>query len=84
VKHHIENYDGQFPLWVICELFTFGMISYFYNDLTTEDKKKFVGAEYKEMVSWLRCCTDLRNICAHYVRLYYRIFSAMPSGFSIF
>ena len=21
VKHHIDNYDGQFPLWVISELF---------------------------------------------------------------
>lgn len=83
VKHHMEHYDGQFPLWVICELFTFGMLSYFYNDLTTADKKSFAGADYKEMVSWLRCCTDLRNICAHYGRLYFRIFSAMSSGFII-
>lgn len=59
------------------------MLSYFYNDLTTADKKTFAGANYKEMVSWLRCCTDLRNICAHYGRLYYRIFSAMPTGFRI-
>lgn len=28
VKHHIENYDGVFPIWVICELFTFGALSY--------------------------------------------------------
>lgn len=83
VKHHIEHYEGKFPLWVICELFTFGMLSYFYNDLTTADKKEFAGTQYKEMVSWLRCCTDLRNICAHYGRLYFRIFTAMPSGFSI-
>ena len=83
VKHHIEHYEGKFPLWVICELFTVGMLSYFYNDLTTADKKEFAGAQYKEMVSWLRCCTDLRNICAHYGRLYFRIFTAMPSGFSI-
>lgn len=83
VKHHIENYDNQFPLWVISELFTFGTLSYFYNDLTTADKKAFAGVHYKDMVSWLRCCTDLRNICAHYGRLYYRIFSAMPSGFNI-
>lgn len=83
VRHHIDNYGGQFPLWVICELFTFGMLSYFYNDLTTADKKQFAGADYRNMVSWLRCCTDLRNICAHYGRLYYRIFSAMPTGFDI-
>lgn len=35
------------------------------------------------MISWMRCCTDLRNICAHYGRLYFRIFTAMPSGFEI-
>ena len=83
VKHHIDNYDSQFPLWVISELFTFGMLSYFYNDLITADKKTFAGTDYKNMISWMRCCTDLRNICAHYGRLYFRIFSAMPSGFQI-
>ena len=83
VKHHIEHYEGQFPLWVIIELFSFGMLSYFYNDFTTADKKSFAGKDYGDMVSWLRCCTDLRNICAHYGRLYYRSFSAMPTGFNI-
>ncbi len=80
VKHHIDNYDGMFPLWVVSELFTFGMLSYFYNDLTTADKKQLAGNAYKDVAGWLRCCTDLRNICAHYGRLYYRIFSAMPAG----
>ena len=83
VRHHLEKYNGRFPLWVISELFTFGTLSYFYNDLKTSDKKELFGVYYKEAVSWLRCCTDLRNICAHYGRLYYRIFPAMPSGFDI-
>lgn len=83
VKHHIDHYNGQFPLWVICELFTFGMVSRFYNDLTTADKKQFAGVQHNNMISWLRCCTDLRNICAHYGRLYYRSFTAMPAGFNI-
>ena len=90
VRHYIENYDGQFPLWVISELFSFGTLSRFYNDLTTADKKEFVrlyynteGTNYKNMESWLRCCTDLRNICAHYGRLYYRVFTAVPAGFNI-
>ena len=83
VKHHLNKYDGEFPLWAICELFTFGMLSYFYNDFKTADKKEFAGRHYREMVSWLRCCTDLRNICAHYGRIYYRIFPAMPAGFDI-
>lgn len=84
VKHHIEKYDGVFPVWVIVELFTFGMLSRFYSDLPTEDKKAIARDEYdtteKNMRSWLRCCSDLRNICAHYGRLYYRVFTAVPAG----
>lgn len=83
VKHHLENYDGKFPLWVVSELFTFGTLSYFYNDLKTADKKLFAGVFHRDMISWLRCCTDLRNICAHYGRLYYRVFTAVPSGFEL-
>jgi abortive infection bacteriophage resistance protein len=84
VQHHISNYGGQFPVWVITELFTFGMLSYFYGDLPTPDQKQIAkgvfGAIPKNLVSWLRCCTDLRNICAHYGRLYFRIFTAIPAN----
>lgn len=83
VKHHLNNYNGKFPLWVITELFTFGMLSYFYADLNTKEQKEIADRLYgtvpKNMRSWLVCCTDLRNICAHYGRLYYRIFSATPA-----
>lgn len=87
VKHHIQNYDGKFPLWVITELFTFGNISYFYADLKTCDQKELSRSLYNNtptnIISYLRCCTDLRNICAHYGRLYYRIFSAIPANANI-
>ena len=83
VKHHIQNYNGRFPIWVITELFPFGMLSYFYADMQLSDKKSLASALYgttpKNLDSWLRCCTDLRNICAHYGRLYYRVFSAIPA-----
>jgi len=84
VKHHLENRNGVFPIWVICELFTFGMLSRFYSDLKIADQKRLASELYnttpKNIISWLRCCTDLRNICAHYGRLYYRIFPAIPAG----
>ena len=87
VKHHLEKYDGVFPIWAIVELFTFGTLSYFYADLTTQDKKQLADELYqttpKNLTSWLRCCTDLRNICAHYGRLYYRIFPAIPAGLAL-
>jgi abortive infection bacteriophage resistance protein len=83
VEHHLNNYGGQFPIWVITELFTFGMLSYFYGDMLTVDKKNLARSMYntipKNIISWLRCCTDLRNICAHYGRLYFRIFTAVPA-----
>lgn len=87
VKHHLTKYDGQFPIWVVVELFTLGMLSRFYADLTTADKKELSREVYsttpKNLISWLRCVTDLRNICAHYGRLYFRVFTASPAGFNI-
>ncbi len=84
VKHHNEKYGGQFPLWVAMELFTFGMLSYFYADLPLCDQKALAFELFhtipKNIISWLRCCTDLRNICAHYGRLYFRVFSAIPAN----
>jgi abortive infection bacteriophage resistance protein len=59
------------------------MLSYFYGDMLTVDKKNLARNMYntipKNLISWLRCCTDLRNICAHYGRLYFRIFTAVPA-----
>ncbi|MCL2110933.1 MAG: Abi family protein [Clostridiales bacterium] len=85
VRHHNSKYGGQFPFWVIVELFTFGQLSYFYADLKAADQRAIsqpmVKSTPQDMASWLRCCTDLRNICAHYGRLYYRVFPAIPASF---
>ena len=84
VQHHKKKYDGHFPIWVAIELFSFGMLSRFYSDMKTADQKQLArelyGTAPKNISSWLRCCTDLRNICAHYGRLYYRIFAAIPAN----
>lgn len=82
VKHHMNKYAGRFPIWVIIEYFSMGMISYFYSDMPNRDKaviaQDLYGVNYQVMESWLRCLTDLRNKCAHYSRLYYWIFPALP------
>lgn len=87
VKHHEQVYGGNFPIWVAVELFTFGMLSFFYSDLNRADQKHISRRLYhtvpQNMISWLRCCTDLRNICAHYGRLYYRVFSAVPANLGL-
>ena len=82
IKHHINKYNSKFPIWVATEIFTFGMLSTFFANLKLEDQKILAKDMYnitdKKLKSWLHCCTDLRNICAHYGRLYYRIFSSIP------
>ena len=82
VKHHIDNYCGKMPIWAIIELFSFGMLSRFYSDLPTGDRNQLAnelfGFDESLVRSWLQCCTNLRNICAHYGRLYFRLLGATP------
>lgn len=87
VKHHINKYDGKFPLWVAVELFSMGNISKLYAQMITADQKnvasdieKITGqpTTHTQLHSWLKCLTDIRNKCAHFSRLYYFNFSSIP------
>ena len=82
VKHHNEVYQGHFPIWVIIDFFSIGTLSYFYIGMKRKDKKSIAKSLYDTndvcLESWLRCLTDLRNKCAHYSRLYYWNFAAIP------
>ena len=82
IKHHLENYNGRFPVWVAVEVFSFGMLSKFYSNMKSEDRKHIAkkifcsGPDHLE--SWLKCLTYLRNRCAHYMRLYFQKFVVFP------
>ena len=82
VKHHIEQYDAILPIWAVVELFSFGMLSQFYSNMPRQNRKALASLLYgttdPNLESWLRCASDLRNICAHYGRLYYKKFVAIP------
>ncbi len=82
VQHHMEKYGGHFPIWVIVEFFSMGMLSFFYSDMLNSDKsnisKALYGVNYQTMESWMKCLTILRNKCAHHARLYYQNFALMP------
>ncbi|MCM1328587.1 MAG: Abi family protein [Ruminococcus sp.] len=82
VKHHIEKYDGKFPIWVIAELFTFSELSRFYSDMKAADQKELAptvcGSTHTKAKSWLFCLSNLRNYCAHSARLYYTAFMSKP------
>lgn len=86
VQHHIEKYQGNFPLWVAAEFFTLGQLSHFYSHLVS-DVRGEIAAVYETKAeyfgSWLLCLTILRNMCAHYQRLYYisfPIIAKLPKG----
>lgn len=73
VKHHKEKYNGQFPIWVAVELFTLGMVRYFYKNLISK-YQKIISREFNlnpiQFESWIENVTYLRNLSAHYMRLY--------------
>lgn len=73
VKHHIKNYDSKFPIWVAVNLFTLGTLDHFYKNLKGEYKKQ-IAKEYNLSTSlfsdWIHCISYLRNMVAHYMRLY--------------
>lgn len=73
VKHHIDKYNRLFPVWVAVELMSFGSLSSLFSILKTEDQKA-IAALYNTtppfLKSWILCLVEVRNICAHYTRLY--------------
>lgn len=88
VKHHIENYGRRLPIWAMVEILTFANISFFFSDMKNADQKAISSACFgvphpKVLKSWIHCCSDLRNSCAHYGRLYNRPFSSVPAGLNL-
>ena len=73
VKHHLEKYGGNFPIWVSVELMSFGNLSSLFSILIDEDQKKiseYYNTEPIYLKNWILCLVEVRNICAHYTRLY--------------
>ncbi|MBP3939506.1 MAG: Abi family protein [Clostridia bacterium] len=84
IEHHNEHYEGQLPIWVLVEIASFGMISKMYSNLNDEDQKNLakefnVKAYY--LKNWLRSFVEIRNVCAHYGRLYNKVLTFPPPLF---
>ena len=82
VKNFHENYEGgKVPFYAMVELLSFGTLSKFFKNMKGEDKKaiaKSIGVNYVYLESWIESIAYVRNICAHYGRLYYVNFSKTP------
>lgn len=81
-----KNYvGGEIPFYALIELFSFGLLSKFYKNMKREDKKeiaKSFGINYKYFESWVESISYVRNICAHYGRLYNMKLTKSPMLYS--
>lgn len=81
VKHHLEKYGGNFPIWVSVELMSFGNLSSLFSILIDEDQKaisEYYNTEPIYLKNWILCLVEVRNVCAHYTRLYNMPLKANP------
>lgn len=82
VRNFRENYKGgNLPIYALVEVFSFGTLSKFYKNMQNRDKKAIAqtfGVGYTYFESWLESISYVRNICAHYGRLYNAKLSKTP------
>ncbi len=74
IRNFRNNYEnGKIPFYAALEVSSFGTLSKIYKNLKNEDKNeiaKFYGVEYFYFESFIENFAHIRNICAHYGRLY--------------
>ncbi len=82
VRNFRINYkDGKIPMYALVELFSFGTLSKFFKNMKNEDKKAIAstyGVGYTYFESWIESIAYVRNLCAHYGRLYNAKLSKTP------
>ena len=85
IQHHFKKYDGVIPIWAVIEVTSFGYLSKLYRNLN-EDVKKHIAKVYYNVPyyfieSWLQTLSNVRNVCAHYGRLYNKKLTFKPRLF---
>ena len=74
VRNFRINYkDGSLPIYALVEICSFGDISKLFKILKNADKKEIAssfGVGYTYLESWMETLVYVRNVCAHYGRLY--------------
>lgn len=83
IRHYYDTYKEPDlpPSWMIFEALSMGGVSMIYKLLDREQRKKiavYFGQDEIYLTSWAHSLTHIRNICAHHLRLWNRIFSIKP------
>lgn len=81
VLHHTEYYDGVLPVWAMVEIVTFGTLSKLFKNLVFEAQRGIAASHGTNPLlfsSHLNSFVSVRNVCAHYGRIYNTNLSARP------
>lgn len=84
MQHHVKNYNGKLPLWVMVEMLSFSNLSKLYACMYRSEKDMIaaaVGSGAAMLTNHLHCLSVLRNKCAHAARLYNTVFNP-PAKFN--
>ena len=88
VTHHLVAYpDTHLPIWITLDIVSFGSLPYFMDLMHDEDRNDvaqlFGVRNGKALTRWTRAFVDLRNVCAHNLRLFNsnvkRVLAVRPS-----
>lgn len=85
IKNFQNNYEnGDIPFYALIEVFSFGTLSKFFKNMKNNDKKAIArtyGITYPYLESWIESLAYVRNLCAHYGRLYNAKLTKTPKLF---
>ncbi|MBR3504761.1 MAG: Abi family protein [Clostridia bacterium] len=92
IQHHIRKYSTpthcNIHLWALVEILSFSTISKFYSAIAPTVQRKIASAFNSDpsyLSNQIHCMANLRNICAHYGRLYNRpLFPAVRLSPSVY
>jgi abortive infection bacteriophage resistance protein len=77
VGHFRRHHNLQRPpIWAACEVFSFGLLSRLYANITPAKPRKEIARTYRlfppTMKSFLEHAAHVRNLCAHHARIWNR------------
>lgn len=84
LDHFKEKYGDSHdlpPLWMLCEIMSFGKMLTFFNGIENKLRQTIArqyGLEDKILQSWLGSLNVIRNVCAHHGRLWNRELGFKP------
>lgn len=84
IRHFYNTYSSPDfpPSWIITECLTFGTWSKVFDNLLKRADKVAIANRLNmrllQLLSWIKCLTELRNLCAHHERVWNHFFRYTP------